>query len=274
MKHRMKKMKWILSAVCFVGLSLASCDQDPELAILPESGYGQLSLTLGAEANFVQTRAVTENTYKDVNNYTVVVMDKDGNERIKCKGSEITSKMPLTLPIGGYTVEAYYGKEQPASRDFFYVFGKAEGSIKANKTEDVTLTCTPTCGRITVNFNSEMSEYFSNYNVKFFGTEALGDGNFSWEMADKEPWYVKLAEAGEEIGFTITTTTKEEYIHDNKESVSVKTGTFKLMRNKAYKMNVNVRYNPTETGDVSIEITIDESTNDKTVDIEVPVDWV
>ena len=274
MKHCMKKMKWILSAVCFVGLSLASCNQDPEQTILSESGYGQLSLTLGAEANFVQTRAVVENSYKDVNNYNVVVMDKDGNVRMNCKGSEIASKMPLTLPIGGYTVEASYGKEQPVSRDNFYVFGKAEGSIKANKTEAVTLTCTPTCGRITVNFDSEMSKYFSNYNVEFFGTKALGDNRFSWEKADKEPWYVKLDEAGEEIGFTITTTTKEEYVHGNKESVSAKTGTFKLMRNKAYKMNVKVSYNETQTGSVGIEITIDESTNNIPVDIEVPVDWV
>ena len=45
-------------------------------------------------------------------------------------------------------------------------------------------------------------------------------------------------------------------------------------RNKGYKMNINPSYTPSEGGSVSIEITIDESTNDKPVDIEVPVDWI
>jgi hypothetical protein len=69
--------------------------------------------------------------------------------------------------------------------------------------------------------------------------------------------------------------TKNDYINgDNKDQVTTKSGTFKLSRNKAYKMNISPVYNPTGTGDLSITVTVDDSTNDKEVDIEVPVTWV
>ena len=39
-------------------------------------------------------------------------------------------------------------------------------------------------------------------------------------------------------------------------------------------MNVNFTHTPTGEGAVDLEITIDESTNDKEVEIEVPTDWL
>jgi hypothetical protein len=86
---------------------------------------------------------------------------------------------------------------------------------------------------------------------------------------------VKLNKDGENVSFVITVVTKNEYVNgDNKDQVTTKSGTFKLSRNKAYKMNISPVYNPTGTGDLSITVTIDYSTNDKEVDIEVPVTWV
>jgi hypothetical protein len=39
-------------------------------------------------------------------------------------------------------------------------------------------------------------------------------------------------------------------------------------------MNISPVYTPTGSGDLSIEVTIDDTTEDKEVDIEVPVTWV
>ena len=75
--------------------------------------------------------------------------------------------------VGGYTVEAFYGNESEASRNDFYVYGKEEGTIKADGKENVNVVCAPTCGRITVDFEEGMSTYFADYNVVFTGTEAL-----------------------------------------------------------------------------------------------------
>jgi hypothetical protein len=118
-----------------------------------------------------------------------------------------------------------------------------------------------------------MSKYYSDYNVTFSGTEAMGEESIVWAKNDTEPWYVKLNEAGETISFAITATPKDEYVN-NEQQGNVKTGTFTLHRNKAYKMNISPVYTPTGSGDLSIEVTIDDTTEDKEVDIEVPVTWV
>ena len=277
----MKKMKMKLGAVLMLGTMLGACtqitdfdspvekeqEQEQQLA----SGQGLLSLSLYGGTDFT-TRALQESSYKNVDNYTVIVVDKDGVEKMNCKGSEVASYMPLTMSIGSYEIKAFYGTERPASRDAFYVYGEQKGSIKADQEESVNVVCTPTCGRIAVNFDAEMSTYYSDYYVTFTGTEALGAETISWLKGDSEPWYVRLNEGGEKISFTITTVVKEEYLN-NEQQGDTKTGTFTLERNKGYKMNISVNYTPTDLGGIEINVTIDESTNDKPVDIEVPIEW-
>lgn len=269
----MRKMKKWSRMLLVTGLVLGSCSQNADLQIGGDDEQGLLSLVVNAEADFTHTRAVVESSYKNIDNYTVVVTDKDGRERMNCRVSEIDTKMPLILSVGSYAVKAYYGAEHPASRDEFYVLGEATGNIKADQKETVEVMCTPTCGRIAVNFNKNMSTYYSDYHVTFSGTEALGGESISWLKGDTAPWYVKLKEGGEEIAFTITTTPKEEYIN-NQQQGATKTGTFRLDRNKAYKMNISANYTPTIFGELEIEITIDDSTNDKPVEIEVPIEWI
>lgn len=255
-------------------MTLAACSSLDE-GLEQETAQGKLELKLTAGTNFSETRALNEESYRNTANYTVEVLDKDGTSKLNCKGSELASKMPLTLGIGSYTVKASYGTSHAASRDEFYVEGTAVGTIRADGTEEVSVVCTPTCGRVRVTFDSDMSTYFSDYNVTFSGTQALGTGSVAWAKNDTEPWYLELDEAGETLTFTLTTNTRSEYIHSgNQQETNTKTGTFSLDRNKAYNLNVSPTYNPTGDGTVSIEITIDESTNDIEVPIEVPVEWI
>lgn len=268
----MKRKKEVLGLLLMLGVSLSSCNRVADLEYPQvEEGQGLLSLTLGTTADFA-TRAVTEADYVSTDNYTVVVTDKDGVEKMNCSGSEVADNMPLFLSVGSYTVKAFYGKEHPASRDEFYVFGETCGTIKADQQEPVEVMCTPTCGRITVNFDKSMADYYSSYDVKFSGTKALEGKTIDWKKNDTEPWYVLLDEGGETISFTITTTPKDEFVN-NLQQGNTKKGTFELKRNKAYKMNISANYTPTIFGDLDITITIDDSTNDIPVDIEVPIEW-
>ena len=274
----MKTLKWMTGMVLGTGLLLVSCTStDEELNQPSETGQGQLTFSLSSGTTFAAdaTRAVNEASYENVDNYTVIVTDKEGVEKLNCKGFEVASNMPLTLPIGSFTVKAFYGTESAASRNDFYVLGITEGTIKGAKEENVTVTCTPTCGRIKVAFDEKMDTYFDNYEVTFTGTEALGTNTISWLKDDTEPWYVKLNESEEKLTFTVTTTTKDDFLNkDNKQKVSTKNGSFTLSRNKAYKLNIKPNYTPTATGNIEIDITIDETTNDKPVDIEVPIEWL
>jgi hypothetical protein len=273
----MKRTRMMLSTI-IIGTMLGACSQISDFEqpnLQPEttgSGEGQLRLALNAKTDFALTRALSESSYRNTDNYTVIVTDKDGTEKMNCRGSEVASKMPLTLSIGSYEVKAFYGTEHAASRNEMFVSGLVRGSIKADKEESINVVCTPTCGRIVVNFDDTMAEYYNDYFVTFTGTQALGTETISWMKNDSEPWYVKLNEGGERITFTITTTPKDEYIN-NAQQGDTKTGTFTLDRNKGYKMNISANYTPTNLGNLSIKITVDESTNDIPVDIEIPIEW-
>lgn len=268
----MNTKKWIMGIALCTGVFLASCTSDEGLDTPAKSEQGQLTLKLSSGAEFQEenTRAVNLDTYKNTDNYTVKVYDKDNVERLSCKGSELAQNMPLTLSIGSYKVVASYGKEHDASRNEIYVEGTAAGTVKAgNKNEQVNVTCIPTCGRISVNFESEMANYFSDYNVEFKGTKALGTKTIAWAKSDTEPWYVKLEESGETLTFTITATPKDEYSSEGTWS-----GTFQLKRNKAYKMNVKPSPIIPGTGNIDLEVTIDETVVDIEKDIEVPITWI
>ena len=232
----MKKTKKLFGLLLMLGAGLSSCSKITDFEY--QEGQGLLSLTLGAaKADFASTRAVVESTYSNTDNYTVVVTDKDGVEKLRCKGSEVPSNIPLVMTQGSYKVKAYYGNELDASRDEFFVYGEAIGNIKAEQEEEVEVVCTPTCGRITVSFDKTMSNYFSEYKVEFSGTEALGSKKIEWMKDDTDPWYVKLKEGGEELTYAITAKTKEEF-----QPVDLTTGKFQLKRNEGYKLNISANY--------------------------------
>ncbi len=273
----METIKKMMCMTLGAGFCLASCtSMDEGLNIPVETKQGELVLSLFSGTEFKdETRSVNESLYKNVNNYTVQVFDKDGTEKLNCKGSELATKMPLTLNIGACSVKAWYGQQEAASRDVFYVEGVWASTIKANQKEQINIECTPTCGRITVEFGPEMATYFTNYDVDFFGTRALAGKSISWAENDTEPWYIQLDEAGEAVSFSITTVTKDEYVNAaNKDQTYTRTGSFHLSRNKGYKMIVNPSYTPLGGGQVSLDITIDESVNSHEEDIEVPITWI
>lgn len=272
----MKKNQMMHGMLLLLGMAFVSCSQVTDLNPENQDAQGQLSLILNSNTDFLgATRAaVNEESYKNTSNYDVVILDKSNTERMNCKASEIESKMPITLPIGAYVVKAFYGTDAAYSRSAFYVYGEAQGTIKAEQRETITLNCTPTSGKITVNFDENMSNYYTDYKVFFKGTEALGSDSISWTKTDTDPYYVKLNIGGETVKFAIHATAKDGFANTNGATLGIKVGSFKLDRNKAYKMNVSANHTPTGDGAIDIKITIDETTENKEYDIEVPVTWL
>lgn len=236
---------------------------------------GELTITLNNGTSFALPtgRSVNENDYKNTSNYTVQVINSNDNTVLECKGSELSSKMPVTLEGGSYTVKAFYGTSSAASRNAFYVEGTDIISIKANQPQQVSLNCLPTCGKVLVAFDSSMGTYYDEYNVEF-KTKALASASALWNKTDTEPWYLQLEPAGETITYTINLTAKSDYINGNGQDRATVTGTFTLKRNEAHKLTIKPNYTPQTTGGLGLTIEIDESTEDHNVSFEVPVSWV
>ena len=273
------KQKQLIYCMGLSVLALFASCAERDFDLDPSNGskeQGTLVLNLNASAEFDQTRALNENDYKNTQNYDVKVINTvNDNVILECKASQLNSGLPKKVDIGSYRIEASYGAERDASRSEFYMFGSTVVTVKAKEEKPVTVNCTPTCGRISVAFDAAMATYYSDYNVTFGGTKKLAGKTISWAKTDSEPWYVALDEKGETISYTISLTTKEDYLpQGSTTNTGTATGTFTLERNKAHKLTIKPNYIPTTDGGMKLTITIDDSTNDKEITWEVPVTWI
>lgn len=271
----------MLGAITFT----TSCvSEDHALAPWERKGNSQkaLVLDLTADASFgYDTRALNEANYLVTDNYTVEIWNVDKNKLVQTweKASDFDSKLLDTDTQ--YELKAYYGTEHPASRSEFRMEGSKRFRFEENgATQTVSVECAPTCGKVTTVFAETMATYFVNYSVAFGGTNALGTNTFAWAKADTDPWYVALTSgtAGETINYTITLKAKDAYANvksdGTKATEATATGSFTLKRNQAHKLTISPNYTSSTEGGLSVTITIDESTNDKEMTIEVPVTWI
>lgn len=232
-------------------------------------GKGTVALDLSTTANFnTETKAVNEDDYRNLNNYTVQILKVGENDPVKTyKYEEIPSSIELNN--GAYTVKAFYGTDaEAASRTGFYVEGSSTFNLNGETDKSVSLACTPTYGKVKVEFTT-MDTYFSDYYV-VYSTSALGSSTTAkWAKADTEPWYLKLNKEGETVTATIYLVPKSEY--QTKAATVVRT--YELAPNKAWTLQVAPSYND-KTGQLGVSIKIDEGTNDIPVDIVIPSEWI
>ena len=246
-----------LASICVM---LTACTSEQEPGQQAEAG----SIRLGLTTSTAFTKAVTESDYGDVNKYTVQILNDQGTAAVE---DFIYGEAPerITLNNGSYTLKAFYGEEKDASRDGFYVKGEQTFTVNGEALQ-VEVACKPTCGKVVVHFADEMATYFSNYSV-IYETEALkATGSTAiWQKDDTDPWYLKVNEKGESVTATISFTR----LSDGKSASVEKTYT--LAPGKSWTLNIAPQDN---NGSLGITVTIDESTDDEEIDIEVPSEWI
>lgn len=245
---------------CIASLMITSCTSNED----PAENNGSGSIQLGVTASAVFTKAVNESKYNNTNNYTIQILNDKGVTAVE----EFTygnAPERINLSNGFYTLKAFYGTESNASRDDFYVEGTTQFNIEG-KEQQVTVVCKPTCGKVVVNFDADMATYFSNYSVTYETAALSEDGStVVWQKDNKDPWYLKVKSEGETVKASINFTR----ISDNKSATVEKTYT--LSPGKSWTLNISPQVN---NGDLGINVSIDETTDDEEIDIEVPSEWI
>lgn len=261
---------------CLLGgcLSLASCQQEELGGRVVAEGSGTLRLDLMTDAGFAsatKTKVVDEVEYKNLNQYTVQILDMNNN--LKKEFIYSANPEPVTLDNGSYLVKAFYKgggvtADAKSSRAGFYVEGSSIANVEGEDTT-VSFTCSPVCGKVKTVFGEKMADYFDDYYVEYKTSSAT----VRWEKADTDPWYLWLPSGGETVTATIHLTAKKEYepAGDAKEGTVVKT--YKLSRNKSWTLNVAPNYS-SSFGQLGVKITIDETTVDHEIPIEIPTEWI
>ena len=246
------------SSVC-----LTSCVE--EVMMAQANGEAEVRIELNVDTQFgPETKAVDENSYKDINTYQIEIRKNDANGEI-VKNGLYNTFTEVKLQRGNYYIKAYKGAEHVSSQDEFYAVGSTSFSIVDENPKNISFTCEPTCAKCQVSFDANMDEYFSDYYVTY-STAALGSNPVSSTKTNTAPWYLKVND-NEEVKATIHLTRKS----DGKTN----TGEWKytLSPNKGWTLKIKANNNTSE-GNLGITITIDEGTNDIPIKIEVPSDWI
>jgi hypothetical protein len=253
--------------IASIGLLAASCSS--ESFDEPSSGQGTVSFSVKSNALFNSatgsSRAVNEETYNTVDNYFIEIIDRSGNIVV---GPTLKSALANSIQLanGNYTIKAYYGEEKTASQEIFYVVGSTDFEVNAND-QGVTVNCAPTCGKFAVEFaTADMDKYFSDYYVTF-ETEALdAEGStITWTKTTTDPYYMKLNSKGETVKATVHYTVAESGKSDSM------TLTQDMTPNEGWKMSIAPKDG---SGSLTITVTIDDSTNERPIEIVVPSDWI
>ena len=271
----MKKVKGLIKSMVSLllgGLLVTSCQNEDFNGPIKAEGKGAITLNLNAMTGFdTETKAVNESAYSNKNNYTVEIKNSHGDLVVSKLFSSLS--FPYTLDLGSYVVRAYYGqnyKEVAATQDGFYVEGESSFTLDVNEDNQVTaksvsLTCMPTHAKVQSTFSSDMSTYYSSYYV----TYKVGNTETA-KVENTDPWYLLVNKNGETVTATIHLTTKEGYV-TNKDFVLTKTK--ELKPNESWTLSMSPTYEQ-KTGSLGISITIDETTEEHEIVINVPSDWV
>ena len=241
------------------GWMLTACSSEEDSLQIPE-GKGYVKLNLTTNTGF-QTKAMDESFYENRGNYTVQILDDEGSIVKNWKYTEIPEDL-IELANGSYVLKAFCGEDKNASTTSMYVEGTSNFDIDGDQKE-VSVTCAPVCARVTI-VGEGMDEQFSDWSA-MIGTKAQGSGSFYQYPKDGDPVYLKV-EKGESISVNFTFTPKS----GSKTTTASKNYT--VNPNEALK--ITLKPAASENGNLGITITIDGSTNDETINIEIPADWV
>ena len=265
----MKKYAVMFCAMLAMGAVVASCSSEDEAVAGSAEGKGLVKLALNVGADF-QSRAFSESDYENLADYTVQILNKDGNVVEGCEwtGTTIPEEL-IELDNGSYTVLAFTGEDYKgvgATTKGMYVEGSAGFNVNSDQTATATVNCTPQCARVTVNFDAKMADYFNDYYVVFTGTDALGESTYTWQKDYADPVYMAV-NGTEKLTATIKLVDKEG------KSASDIVRTHEIGAAKAWKLNIAPVVEEA-TGNVGITIEINNSVNDIPIDIEIPSDWL
>ena len=201
--------------------------------------------------------------YKNVANYTVEIV-QNGEVKKSFKYSEKPDS--LKLANGTYELKAWHGSESNVSRNNFLVTGSTPFTLQG-KDITVNVDCKPTCGKLVTKFDTaEMNKFFSNYYVEYETAALKVEGMKAiWAKADTEPYYVKLNPQGENVSATI------HYVRFSDGKEQTQKVSYEMLPNKKWTLNIKPK---NDSGNLGVDITIDETTNDKDITIDIPSEWL
>ncbi|ANQ52647.1 DUF4493 domain-containing protein [Flammeovirga sp. MY04] len=244
MKRYNLKSLWLL----FIVFLMWSCHKkdDEQLA------EGTLSLEISRQAVIEEMSSARTN----VEHFNISIYNQR-DELIHY--FERYDEMPSDLPLreGTYLIKVASGEDVPAAFDHAIYRGETEFTIKGNQKNTVSVVCTQTNVKVTVGYTDFIKKGFKDFSVEVHTEE----GNLLFEKEEEKAGYFKIT-PDSTLHFTINVTN----LQGNEFSRSM------LIEDIKPREHYHVVFDLEGIGgSANINIKVDESTNDKKWDFEMPI---
>lgn len=259
------------------GLFFSACTQD---APDEQAGEAKLMVDLGTDLSFSNSsdkklggaakRAIDENAFKDIRNYTVTLTKASSDEVIHTGLYSEWNLAYMVEPNTEYRLTASYGSTVPASYDNLLVSGSETFTVQPGATKMVNFQCVPKAIKVNVAYSADFSQYYSDCEVGI-STKHMTDGAWTMRKADVgKDLYLQADETGEDVTLTFNlldkngaSITPEGFITEKTVNVNPKT---------LLKVTIKPTVTQIEGGKVGLNITVDTGVADEDVNIEIPND--
>lgn len=263
----MKRLFLMVSMVILLG-GIISCDSNNDA--YPHRD-GTLSIGLLANPSFSsKTRAINEMEYKNADNYTIQIQELNGDLLY----DDLYKNMPMSFDVEAgrtYTVKAFYGENVDAGFDKLYMEGNQQFTISEGEQKNLILSCRPANVKVTVKYTEEFLKYYSDCTVSLQTSHLIEPFTMNMNTDANKEAYLKADITGETIRISV------DGFKDKSGKPVDMGGALTATKNVTPKTHVTITVDPEiitiGTGEASLDVSVDTSTEDKEVNIEIPEEY-
>lgn len=236
----------------------SSCDNEEGYL----KGHGTVYLQLQADTTFAasgKTKATDGfDEFKNVSNYSVEISQ---GEKV-VTSYEKYSDMPTSIDLesGTYQLKAFLGELLPAKFEAPYFAGTTKFQVEANKKTSASVTCALANTKVSVSYSDDFKEAYPDYSLSM--TTAHTSEALVFKKDETRSAYFQADSTGQKLNMSMSLTSLE----NKKTTFTPSAITIKPRED----VKLLFKTDGEAVSGVKLEITIDGSTADTTVNVGIP----
>lgn len=236
-------------------LLLVSCANEENQV---DSGYGSINVKVSADYQVVpvtrSTTEITETTNPEVSEFALKLVSADGSFS-RAWDSLADFDPAEKIPVGTYTMSAYYGNLEEEGFDKPYYLGQSDVAVRYRENTPVDILCTLANVKVTVEYSDAFKKYFADYATTIHAAE--GD-YIKFEKEETRAAYVKPGK------ITIQTYLKKQ---NGIESTFEPAAIENAQPRQHYRIKLDIADNA--AGEAQLSISFDETTETQPIAIDI-----
>ena len=236
-------------------LLLVSCANEENQV---DSGYGSINVKVSADYQVVpvtrSTTEITETTNPDVSEFALKLVSADGSFS-RAWDSLADFDPAEKIPVGTYTMSAYYGNLEEEGFDKPYYLGQSDVAVRYRENTPVEILCTLANVKVTVEYSDAFKKYFADYATTIHAAE--GD-YIKFEKEETRAAYVKPGK------ITIQTYLKKQ---NGIESTFEPAAIENAQPRQHFRIKLDIADNA--AGEAQLSISFDETTETQPIAIDI-----